>query len=1058
MKKVAVLIGVENYQDRLTARMEFARADVKSIADRLAQQCGFDDIRVLADLEGPSAATLPVVNDILLDLSAELWPDDLFLLCFIGHCVEKSGRGYLLLRDSRQASPEESGLSLESLRKSLERLEAKRRVLMIDAFRGSPHRWRAGSHSRMSETLSEQLVAVASARSGEGTTTALLSACQVGQRAYERSDEDHGVFAHALVKGLESPAWEGDKLDVKHLASYVSQQVRDWSQNATQTGPPQTVWYEEFGEGTPILLAGDAAPEAEQPLPTQEDPRVLTPLERALEVFADIDDVVDLPETDLEPESRSEPLVENLEPSAVQSGPDEVAVEAAQQDQADEAQAELVDETDAETWDESDAWDEAETVLRAKPGLESEAPSETPPASIPVPEIVDASPVEVAVDDSAMVSETEEGLSADLPELPPVPADVLQLRRTLDDLERTVADLQAGSHPRLGPALELVRSAEREWKEAKRDLDSFKPNFSDEQRRQIKEAHAKNPKGSLSDLCTLAPDTTTAAILPYVRRLRDTEKARQALKVAEQQFESKRDQELGEARARAAEVRAQLESNLLADLGQVLDRFFDKTGDVLEFPLQSWIAFRPSLRSRHYPWDSRTILAEAERRHRQRLYERWRDFSHEERPGSDTAYAIDCLRKAAELGHREAQFDLAEDYYAGHCLERDYEEAAKWYIKAAERGHAQAQFSLGWCYFNGTGVARDLDKAAQWYRKSASQDYAAAQFNLGWCYYTGTVVERDRNEAVRWYRMAAERDHPEAQFALGWCYSTGHGVTQNRAEAARWYRKAAEQGHSEAQYTLGWCYSMASGVPENHTTAALWYRKAAEQGHPDAQFNLAVRYGQGKGVELNLVEAAKWFGEAAAQGYARAQYRLAQCYAAGHGVKQDRAEAVKWFRNAAEQEHAQAQFELACCCLKGTGTARNTKEAVKWLSKSAERSYAPAQFHLAECYSSGEGVATDRVKSADLYRKAAEQGHMQAQFRFAVCCWTGNGVARDWTEAAKWFQKAAEQGDALAQYNLGACYYNGWGVTKYRKEAYRWFRKAAEQGEEGAQRILDALG
>ena len=95
--------------------------------------------------------------------------------------------------------------------------------------------------------------------------------------------------------------------------------------------------------------------------------------------------------------------------------------------------------------------------------------------------------------------------------------------------------------------------------------------------------------------------------------------------------------------------------------------------------------------------------------------------------------------------------------------------------KAAEQGDAEAQFNLGVCYYTGKGMERDESEAVKWFRKAAEQGYANAQYNLGSCYRTGIGTEPDQREAVKWYRKAAEQGNAVAQCSLGTGYFSGTG-------------------------------------------------------------------------------------------------------------------------------------------------------------------------------------------------------------------------------------------------------------------------------------------
>lgn len=238
------------------------------------------------------------------------------------------------------------------------------------------------------------------------------------------------------------------------------------------------------------------------------------------------------------------------------------------------------------------------------------------------------------------------------------------------------------------------------------------------------------------------------------------------------------------------------------------------------------------------------------------------------------------LRKAAEAGDAQAQFDLAEAY----DLAGDEGEAGDWYHKAALQGHVQARNKQ---------VANFEQN-----RTMAEQGDAIAQHNLGVYYAEGRGIPKNQTEAVKWYRKAAVQGYAKAQCNLGAMYHKGEGVPQDMKEAVKWFRLAADQGNARAQYNMATTYSAAGDDRES----VKWCRKSAEQGYAKAQFALGVCYAQGLGVEQNETEAAKWFHKAAVQGDAKAQFALGMCYAQGL-VEQNEEEAFKWLDKAAKQGH-----------------------------------------------------------------------------------------------------------------------------------------------------------
>ena len=69
---------------------------------------------------------------------------------------------------------------------------------------------------------------------------------------------------------------------------------------------------------------------------------------------------------------------------------------------------------------------------------------------------------------------------------------------------------------------------------------------------------------------------------------------------------------------------------------------------------------------------------------------------------------------AADQGHAEAQYYLAEAYAAGTNVTKNEQVALMWYGKSAERGYARAQYSLGMYYSKGRAVRRDDVQAYVW--------------------------------------------------------------------------------------------------------------------------------------------------------------------------------------------------------------------------------------------------------------------------------------------------------------------------------------------------------
>jgi len=118
--------------------------------------------------------------------------------------------------------------------------------------------------------------------------------------------------------------------------------------------------------------------------------------------------------------------------------------------------------------------------------------------------------------------------------------------------------------------------------------------------------------------------------------------------------------------------------------------------------------------------------------------------------------------------------------------------------KLAEQGDVNAQYNLGVMYNNGTGVEQNFKEAVKWYRKAAEQGQVYAQSNLGVIYAKGQGVDQDFKEALKWWQKAADQGNAYAQYNLGRMYKRGEGVTEDHVTAYAWWNIAATNGDKDA--------------------------------------------------------------------------------------------------------------------------------------------------------------------------------------------------------------------------------------------------------------------
>lgn len=112
-------------------------------------------------------------------------------------------------------------------------------------------------------------------------------------------------------------------------------------------------------------------------------------------------------------------------------------------------------------------------------------------------------------------------------------------------------------------------------------------------------------------------------------------------------------------------------------------------------------------------------------------------------------------------------------------------------LRLAEAGSAHAQLHLGWMYHFGKGVQRDVNEAKRWYHRAVRSNLPRAEFYLASTYWN----ERDFQQALEWLKRSASHGFAPATYHLGRMYRHGVGVQADLQKALEYVEEAARQGH-----------------------------------------------------------------------------------------------------------------------------------------------------------------------------------------------------------------------------------------------------------------------
>jgi len=144
--------------------------------------------------------------------------------------------------------------------------------------------------------------------------------------------------------------------------------------------------------------------------------------------------------------------------------------------------------------------------------------------------------------------------------------------------------------------------------------------------------------------------------------------------------------------------------------------------------------------------------------------------------------AIIFLRKAAELGNGEAQYNLGYSLQNGVGTEKNLTEAIYWYKKSSDNNFNDGHYAMMMAYGNGDGVEQNSELAFSYAIKCANNNDPTCMWNVVNCYITGNGVEKNEGEFKVWLIRLAKLNNPENLAQSG-------NITSARLELAKSYRE-----------------------------------------------------------------------------------------------------------------------------------------------------------------------------------------------------------------------------------------------------------------------------
>ncbi len=204
-KKLALIIGIDRFEDDRFVPLRFAERDADAVAAALE---GFHRVVRLTGEQTRRPVILAALTELLREAQS---PNDTVVVYISSHgsLAQRPGGGLervLVTQDARMDVLLQTGIRLDDLRALLEHSAARRRLLVL-----------ALCHSGKGKSqLPDSLAAALAAQKGPprledvSEATVVLTACAFGETARESDVLSHDVYTHFFLEALTQGDLDGD--------------------------------------------------------------------------------------------------------------------------------------------------------------------------------------------------------------------------------------------------------------------------------------------------------------------------------------------------------------------------------------------------------------------------------------------------------------------------------------------------------------------------------------------------------------------------------------------------------------------------------------------------------------------------------------------------------------------------------------------------------------------------------------------------------------------------------------------------------------------------------
>ena len=254
MRKVGIMIAIENYVDKRIPNVDYAEADARALAEILRQH-DFDsaDQLVLINNEATHVSIESRVRKILSGMAK----DDILYFYYTGHGFARNGRNYITCNDTFLNDLENTSIPVEWLFEQFKKSDCKKIVMFLDSCESGMLATTKvrGIYSDLTKDELEDFF-------DNAEHCVCFAACKPGQSSHPSDELKHGIWTYHVIEAFNANATlaleKGHLLTSSSLQNYLKKEVPR-TIRTTYTGKiVQTPWF--YGAASGDFLIADVGP------------------------------------------------------------------------------------------------------------------------------------------------------------------------------------------------------------------------------------------------------------------------------------------------------------------------------------------------------------------------------------------------------------------------------------------------------------------------------------------------------------------------------------------------------------------------------------------------------------------------------------------------------------------------------------------------------------------------------------------------------------------------------------------------------------------------------